>query len=62
MNSVVFCKIYEIAYDKYYPNAPKEIMLNITKHVDEVDVKKIIKNITGYDPVSYKIDYLNQKY
>ena len=26
MNSVVFCKIYEIAYDKYYPNAPKEII------------------------------------
>jgi hypothetical protein len=49
-------RIYDITYDKYYPSAPKEIMLQINKHAEEIDIKNIIKNICGYEPISYRIE------
>ena len=49
------CKIYDIVYEQYYPNAPTEIVLDINKHKDNTEIKDLIKIITGYYPKNYKI-------
>lgn len=51
------CSIYDIVYDKYYPAAPTEITIDLTKHPNE-SIRDIIKNISGYFPVSYKVKIL----
>lgn len=49
------CKIYDIVYEQYYPNAPTEITLDINKHKEDIEIKDLIKTITGYKPISCKI-------
>lgn len=51
------CRVYDIVYDKYYPAAPTEIIIDLNKHPENIDIKDLIKNITGYYPNSYKIYY-----
>lgn len=51
------CIIYDIVYDKYYPAAPSEITIDLSKHPNE-SIHDIIKNVAGHFPTSYKLKWL----